>query len=94
MVLLVQDMAFPNGLAFSPDFSKLYISNSERKNPIIKVYDVTEKGGLVNGKVFFNASYLFTDDSFGAPDGLKVDIQGNLFASGPGIHPFQIFNTR
>jgi gluconolactonase len=87
----------PNGLAFSPDFSKLYVSNSERTRPIWKVYDVTDAGILKNGRVFYDASELYkaecgensagsgtTCESYGNPDGLKVDIYGNLFVTGPG----------
>lgn len=84
--LLSKDLKRPNGLAFSPDFSKLYVSNAEQKNPIWKVFDVTDNGNLANGKTFFDASDMFTsgNETFGVPDGFKVDINGNLFASGPG----------
>jgi gluconolactonase len=85
-------LQWPNGLAFSPDFSKLYVSNSDRTNPVWKVYDVADTGILKNGRVFFDARELYqkecTDshacEDYGAPDGMKVDIHGNLFASGPG----------
>lgn len=90
-------LGWPNGIAFSPDFSKLYVSNSDRTAPIWKVYDVADTGLLKSGRVFFDASELYKQctqgdanqssdacDSLGAPDGMKVDIHGNLFASGPG----------
>lgn len=82
--LLRGDLAFANGLAFSPDYSKLYVSNSDPENPIIKSYDVNDDGTLAKGKVFFNATELLLQEKFGLPDGLKVDIHGNLFSTGPG----------
>ena len=92
----------PNGLAFSPDFSKLYVSNSDVMNPIWKVYDVSDTGILKNGRIFYDASHIYQEEcvtsidsdtstskkplceTYGAPDGMKVDINGNLFATGPG----------
>lgn len=85
----------PNGLAFSPDFAKLYISNSELNNTFINVYDVADDGSLRKGRVFFNGTDLWQRDcekaqsqqcsDLDAPiDGIKVDIHGNVFASGPG----------
>ena len=89
----------PDGLAFSPDFSKLYVSNANHLNPIWKVYDVTDTGILKNGRVFYNASKLYSEECqnnnkhqeiycsnihIGSPKGMKVDIHGNLFATGPG----------
>jgi gluconolactonase len=99
--LMDGSLSQPNGLAFSPDFSKLYVSNSDRTNPIWKVYDVADTGILKNGRVFFDARELYKKEcaditsaqgadatsacaNYGAPDGMKVDIHGNLFASGPG----------
>lgn len=141
--LLHSDMTRPNGLAFSPDFSKMYISNSDPAQPQWRVFDVTSSGALVNGKVFFDASSLVQNDcnerlaadaaqaasagdgdgagtdtgsgdqsssasaskaggevasdanqpadtcsaaamDMAVPDGFKVDINGNLLASGPG----------
>jgi gluconolactonase len=87
--LLHKDMRRPNGLAFSPDYSKLYVANSERADAYWRVFDVTDSGGLANGKVFYNLSdsdYATTlqDSERGQPDGLKVDIFGNLFAAAPG----------
>jgi gluconolactonase len=92
--LVESKLSHPNGLAFSPDFSKMYISNSANDNTYINVYDVADDGSLVRGRIFFNASELWRKDcqsavdqqcqETGPCDGLKVDIHGNLFASGPG----------
>jgi gluconolactonase len=92
--LVHKDMKRPNGLAFSPDYSKLYVSNSEESDAYWKVFDVTDSGGLSNGAVFFNYTDAVTRNGkvgstreqgdIGHPDGLKIDIFGNMFAAGPG----------
>lgn len=50
------EFAWPNGLAFSPDFSKLYMSNPapEDVDLVWYVYDVEEDGGLANRRLFFD----------------------------------------
>lgn len=85
--LVARDMESPRGLAFSPDFSKVYIANGDIHNAYWKVYDIADDGSgrLKNGKVFFNATELsLSNENSGVPNGLKVDIFGNVFASGPG----------
>jgi gluconolactonase len=79
--LLVKDMTRPNGIALSPDEKKLYVANSDMARKLWMVYDVKADGTLANGKVFFDASNEKAD---GAPDGLKVDKRGNVYATGPG----------
>lgn len=82
--LMIDNLTFPNGIAFSPDEKTLYVAVSDPKKPFIMAYDVKADGTLVNGRVFFNASTLMAPDRKGLPDGLKVDRKGNLFATGPG----------
>jgi gluconolactonase len=76
--LLVDDFALPNGLAFSPDESLLYIDDSAHKH--IRVLDVRPDGTLGNSRVILDMA----SDEPGVPDGLKVDLQGNVFCTGPG----------
>ena len=76
--LLTDDMLLPNGLAFSPDESVLYIDDSARKH--IRAFDVAADGTLKNSRVLLDMSS--TDP--GVPDGMKVDLQGNVFCTGPG----------
>jgi len=83
VVLLTRELTFPNGLAFSPDEKTLYVAVSDPAKPVIMAYPVKEDGTLGQGRVFFEASSL-TAKGKGLPDGLKVDWQGNLFATGPG----------
>ena len=81
--LLCQTMTRPNGIALSPDEKKLYVSQSDPEKPIWKVFDLQPDGTLHAGKMFFDASHL-TKNRTGNPDGLTIDIAGNLFATGPG----------
>ncbi len=81
--LIDSKVSHPNGLAFSPGFSKLYISNSDPNNAYWKVYDVNSNGLAHKGKVFYNATAQLGAYDYGNPDGLKVDISGNIYASGP-----------
>ena len=84
VTLLDSALTRPNGIAFSPDESLLYVANSDPQNPIWVVYDVDDHGLLHNRRVFFDASHLVAEGRPGLPDGLKVDMHGNLFATGPG----------
>ncbi len=83
VALLTGAMTFPNGIAFSPDEKRLYVSQSDPKQAVIMVYDVQKDGTLGKGSVFFDANSLVPGRK-GLPDGMKVDKQGNLFATGPG----------
>ena len=76
--LLVKDMSLPNGLAFSPDESVLYIDDSARKH--IRAFDVGADGSLANSRILLD---MASSDP-GVPDGLKVDLRGNVFCTGPG----------
>ncbi|MFO0959642.1 MAG: SMP-30/gluconolactonase/LRE family protein [Isosphaeraceae bacterium] len=84
VTLLTREMTFPNGLAFSPDEKTLYVANSDPKKAIWMAYPVKDDGTLGNGRVFFDATSLVGPEKKGLPDGMKVDKEGNLFATGPG----------
>jgi gluconolactonase len=79
--LLVNDMTRPNGIAFSPDEKTLYVANSDPQKKLWMRYDVAADGSVSNGRVFFDVTAETAD---GLPDGLKVDTQGNVYATGPG----------
>lgn len=86
--LLTRELGAPNGIAFSPSEKTLYVSNSEAKRAIWMAYEVASDGTLQNGRVFFNGT-AWTSTTQGLPDGMKVDVEGNLFAAGPGgLHVF------
>ncbi len=77
------DLEAPNGLGFSPDGKTLYVANATSKEPIWKAYGVRTDGTLDAGRVFAD-SREFWKPGEGVPDGLKIDVQGNVFATGPG----------
>lgn len=81
--LLIQDVVAPNGLAFSPDEKKLYVTDVNPKRSAWLVYDVLEDGTVTNGRVFADATPWSNDPYFG-PDGVKVDKDGNLWGARPG----------
>jgi gluconolactonase len=83
LTLLTRELSFPNGIAFSPDERTLYVANSDPRRPIWMAFDVRPDGTVENGRVFFDASHL-REGRRGLPDGMAVDRQGNLFATGPG----------
>jgi gluconolactonase len=78
---VIKDIALPNGIAFSPDYKTLYISNSEANRRLWMRYDVAADGTVSNARIFADAS--FSPDP-GVPDGIKVDSAGNVYAAGPG----------
>jgi len=83
VTLLTKEMTRPNGIAFSPDETILYVAQSDSKNAIIRAFGVKSDGTLARGKVLYDFTELMGKLP-GSPDGLKVDHQGNLFATGPG----------
>ena len=88
VTLLTKEMTRPNGIAFSPDEKTLYVAQSDPKAAIWKAFPVNEDGTLGESSVFHDATAL-VGKLPGLPDGLKVDKQGNLWATGPGgVHIF------
>ena len=82
---VIKDLTRPNGIAFSPDEKKLYIAVSDNpNNAVYMIYDVNSDGSVTNGRKFFDASDWAKANRPGAPDGIKVDKDGNLWATGPG----------
>jgi len=81
--LEVEDLLRPNGVALSVDQKTLFVAQSDEK-AYIMAYPIKSDGSLGKGKLFFDASYLNNQGLKGAPDGLKVDQDGNIFSSGPG----------
>jgi gluconolactonase len=79
--LLNRKQTRPNGLAFSPSETTLYVANSDAERRLWIAYGVLEDGTLDDGRVFFDVT---GDPAPGNPDGLKVDRAGNVFTTGPG----------
>lgn len=90
----VRDLEAPNGLGFSPDGTRLYVSNAVSRHPVWMVYEVLPGGGVGAGRRFADAA-AYVRDGEGVPDGLKLDERGNLFAAGPGgVHVLAPDGTR
>lgn len=83
VTLLINDLSRPNGLAFSPDESILYVAQSDPEKPYIMAYPVLKSGIVGKGKIFFDATSLLKQGFKGLPDGLRVDSKGNIFSTGP-----------
>ena len=81
--LISDKVTRPNGIGFSPDEKRLYVSSSDPKKAIWMAYDLDENGKVVNEKVFYDATNEVGKGK-GLPDGLKVDKKGNIWATGPG----------
>ena len=84
LTLLTRDLAFPNGIAFSPDEKTLYVSSSDPAHAVWMAYPVRPDGTLAPGRVLFDATSLVGDARPGLPDGLAVDARGDIFGGGPG----------
>ena len=84
VTLLCDTMTRPNGICFSPDEKRLYVAQSDPEAPLWKVFTVKADGTLDEGRTFFDGTQLFKSRRKGLPDGLKVDVAGNVFATGPG----------
>jgi gluconolactonase len=77
---LVADCEYPNGLAFSPDERTLYVANT-RWAQYIHALEVDARGALVRRRIFADMS---SDETDGVPDGMKVDVEGRVYCTGPG----------
>ena len=77
---MVADFEYPNGLAFSPDERLLYVANT-RWAQYIHVLELDANGALVRRRIF--AEMPSDSDKNGVPDGMKVDVEGRVYCTGP-----------
>jgi gluconolactonase len=77
---LVADCEYPNGLAFSPDERTLYVANT-RWSQYIHAFELDAAGGVIRRRIFADMS---SDETDGVPDGMKVDVEGRVYCTGPG----------
>jgi gluconolactonase len=78
--LLADDFVLPNGLAFSPDETLLYINDTRRGH--IRAFELLPSGMLAK-----HTDRVFADlrgSEPGVPDGMKVDVEGNVYCGGAG----------
>jgi gluconolactonase len=91
---VTDECAKPNGICFSPDYKKLYVSDTGGKAPyVIRVWDVVG-GKLRNGRVFASMAYKHWTE--GLADGMRTDTDGNLWVgagwAGEGYDGVHIFS--
>ena len=72
LTVVAGDINRPNGLCFSPDETRLYVIEAGLTPRVIRVYDVA-------GARLSNGRTLITAETNGTPDGLRVDVDGNLW---------------
>ncbi|OYX27775.1 MAG: gluconolactonase, partial [Flavobacteriales bacterium 32-35-8] len=90
---LLDSLTKPNGIALSPDESTLYVAVSDKEHAVWYSYDVLSEGAVSNKKLFYDVTYLVgKEGQQGLPDGMKVNRDGYIFASGPG--GIWIFNPK
>ena len=81
LTAVVRDLGRPNGIAFSPDQGTMYVANTEPDRKVIMAYDVAADGSVSNGRIFADGT---ADATPGMPDGIKLDTDGNVYATMPG----------
>jgi gluconolactonase len=90
LAVVAGDINRPNGLAFSPDESKLYIIEAGTNPRNVLQYDVVDGGTRLSGK------RSIIEVGAGTPDGFKVDIDGNLWVGwgmgAEGLDGVSVFN--
>jgi len=82
--LLIDSIPRPNGIVLSLDEKVLYLSSSDDIKPRWYKYNLDETGNIKDGGILLDAVPIKEKASFkSAPDGMRIDNHGNLFASGP-----------
>lgn len=83
VTLMTDSLTRPNGIAITPDGKQAVVANSDPKKAAWYIYDINELGNFTNGRVFHDATDSL-QHAQGLPDGLAIDKNGIIFASGPG----------
>ncbi len=81
--LITDSITRPNGIALFPDEKTLLVANSDPEKSIWYAFDLLENDSVANARIFYDATEVAKTEK-GSPDGLKIDKQGNVFATGPG----------
>jgi gluconolactonase len=79
-ITLIADCEYPNGLAFAPDERTLYVANT-RWTQYIHALEMHPDGTVKRRRIFADMS---SDEPDGVPDGMKVDVEGRVYCTGPG----------
>ena len=83
ITLLTDTLTRPNGIGFFPGGKTILISNSDPGKAYWYIFDLDENGLFAHGRIFYSANAA-VKTAAGMPDGLKIDKNGHVFASGPG----------
>ena len=84
VTLLIDDLTRPNGVVLSPDGRTLVVANSDPERAVWMTYPVRADGSVGEGTLLFDATAWVREGRPGLPDGMAVDTEGNVFATGPG----------
>ncbi len=85
LILLDDQLKFPNGIGISPDGKHLYVSTSNPEKAAWYVYDIIAPGHIKNRSQMSDVTDMVDKEGQqGLPDGLKVHSSGAIFATGPG----------
>ncbi len=87
--LLADDFQAPNGLALTADERTMYVCDTARQH--IMVFDVAPDFSLANGRIFCEAKH---GDESGRPDGMKLDVHGNVYLAANSPHGIWVFSPR
>jgi gluconolactonase len=82
ITLLTDSVTRPNGIALFPGEKTLIVANSDPAKAVWYTFDLSENDSISGGRIFYDATQNTNEK--GLPDGLKIDKQGNVFATGPG----------
>lgn len=92
---VIDDMTFPNGILLSPDERILYVANSDPEHAVILAYTLDGEGRIADRHLFVDMTPLAGKGLSGLPDGMAIDVAGNLFITGPGgVHIFSAGGAR
>jgi gluconolactonase len=90
VILITDSLTRPNGIAFLPGEKTVLVSNSDPGKPNWYAFELGDKDSIISSRIFYSAAG--NDKALkGLPDGMKIDKQGNVFATGPG--GIWIFNS-
>ena len=85
VLTLVSDIVSrPNGIAFFPGEKTLLVASSDPEKAVWYAFDLLENDSVSSARIFYDATESTKTEKKGLPDGLKIDKQGNVFATGPG----------
>jgi len=85
VTLLDDSMIRPNGILLSPDEKTMYVANSQKKNTVWMAFDLDGQGNVKGDPRLFASAQKWADEGAkGLPDGMAMDVDGKLWATGPG----------